>query len=440
MPRRGAPLAYRACAVAILVAFAATASAQQCESPCVRVAECGWLVELLHHERRLADVAELMRGFVCGRTDGHLIHVCCGSPPGQLQLHAEPKPQPQPEQQAQPEEQPQTEQEQQPKPAGPHTEPKPQPQPEPKPQPQPEQQAHPEEQPQTDQGQQPKPAGPVGPQDPLQHPNLRLLPMDTCGQNYSDGITDGVTPINRYPWLALLLYSLDGGPPVLLCDGALITRRYVLTVAQCIIHKNLNRYKLASVRLGEWDQHTRVDCDGDFCVPPAQDFGIEQSIPHPEYTPKLSNDIALLRLDRDAPYSPFITPICLPVAPEMRQATFVGKNLVVAGWGDTRDDYNTPVKLYIQQPVVDEQTCQQRYSRWNRHIMPSHICAGSKEGNNSCYGRSGSPLMAFEGQPPRGVLIGVPSFGPRVCNKVDTPTVYTRVSSFLTWILDNIRP
>ncbi|XP_047104443.1 CLIP domain-containing serine protease HP8-like [Schistocerca piceifrons] len=230
-------------------------------------------------------------------------------------------------------------------------------------------------------------------------------------------------------------YNENDGPPVLLCDGALVTRRYVLTVAQCVIHKNLNRYKLVSVRLGEWDQRTDVDCDGDFCVPPAQDFGIEQSIPHPEYTPKLSNDIALLRLDRDAPYSPFITPICLPVAPEMRHATFVGKNLVVSGWGDTRE-----VKLYIQQPVVDEQTCQQRYSRWNQHIMPSHICAGSKEGNNSCYGRSGSPLMAFEGQPPRGFLIGVVSFGPTACIKVDAPTVYTRVSSFLTWILDNIRP
>ncbi|XP_049960411.1 CLIP domain-containing serine protease HP8-like [Schistocerca serialis cubense] len=359
---------------------------------------------------------------------------------GAAAVHAETKPHPQPEQQAQPEEQPQTDQGQQPKPAEPHAEPKPQPQAEPKPQPQPEQQAQPEEQPQTDQGQQPKPAGPVRPQDPVQHPNLRLLPMDTCGQDYSDRITDGVTPINRYPWLALLLYSLDGGPPVLLCDGALVTGRYVLTVAQCVIHKNLNRYKLVSVRLGEWDQRTDVDCDGDFCVPPAQDFGIEQSIPHPEYTPKLSNDIALLRLDRDAPYSPFITPICLPVAPEMKQATFVGKNLVVSGWGDTRDGYNTPVKLYIQQPVVDEQTCQQRYSRWNRHIMPSHICAGSKEGNNSCYGRSGSPLMAFEGQPPRGFLIGVVSFGPRACIRVDTPTVYTRVSSFLTWILDNIRP
>ncbi|XP_049858672.1 CLIP domain-containing serine protease HP8-like [Schistocerca gregaria] len=290
----------------------------------------------------------------------------------------------------------------------------------------------------------PQPEGPAWPQSLLQHPNLRLLPTDTCGQDYSDRITAGVAPINKYPWTALLIYASGDSDLVIRCGGSLITRRYVLTVSHCVNGRTLGSYKLLSVRLGEWDQRTDVDCDGDFCAPPAEDFGIEEAVPHPRYEPlssrSASNDIALLRLDRNVPNSPFIRTICLPITPEMRQATFVGKNLVLAGWGRTEKGGSTPVKLYIEVPVVDEQTCQQRYARWDRHIVSSQICAGGRGGDDSCASNSGSALMALEGQPPRAYLIGVDSYGRRDCGVVGHPDVYTRVSSFLTWILDTIRP
>ncbi|XP_049859807.1 CLIP domain-containing serine protease HP8-like [Schistocerca gregaria] len=394
MVRHQASLAYCACAIAVL---AATASAQRCESPCVRVSECGWLAELLRREPRPPGAAQLLRGLVCGRDDRFVL-VCCGPPPGQ------PKPKPQPQ-------------------------PQPQPQPEPQPKPQPK----------------PQPDGPVRPQDPLQHPNLRLLPMDTCGQDDSDRVLGGnVTAVNQYPWMALLGYSSRGSPREFLCGGSLISSRYVLTASHCVNGRKLGSYRLVGVRLGEWDQRTDVDCSVDFCAPPAEDYGIEEAVPHPGYNPQSTsnadNDIALLRLDRDAPDNSFIRPVCLPIAPEIRQANFVGKNLVVAGWGTTEYGDVSPVKLYVGVPVVDEQTCQQRYSRWNRRIVPSQLCAGGREGKDSCTGDSGGPLMALQGRPPKGVLVGVVSFGPRECGMEGYPGVYTRVSFFLTWILDTIRP
>ncbi|XP_047120532.1 serine protease easter-like [Schistocerca piceifrons] len=388
MARRGASLAYCACALASFAAFATTASALRCETPCVKVADCGWLAALLREEPRPPGVEEAMRRRVCG-WQGRFVLVCCGSPPDQ---------------------------------------PQPQPQAPPEPQPLPE----------------PQPQGPAWPQNPLQHPNIRLLPMDTCGQDDSDRITRGnVTAVNQYPWMALLGYS-NGGPVSFLCGGSLITSRYVLTASHCVNGRKLGSYRVVSVRLGEWDQRTDVDCDGEICAPPPEDYSIEDATPHPQYRPQASanvaNDIALLRLDRDAPDNSFIRPICLPVTPEMRQATFIGKNLVVAGWGTTEYGDSSPVKLYVGVPVVDEQTCQQRYSRWNRRIVPSQMCAGGREGKDSCSGDSGGPLMAVEGRPPRAVLVGVVSFGPRECGMEGYPGVYTRVTSFLTWILDTIRP
>jgi Trypsin len=94
------------------------------------------------------------------------------------------------------------------------------------------------------------------------------------------------------------------------------------------------------VRLGEWDTSSDVDCeyiDGDrICSNAAVDIPIEKQIIHEQYDPEASNkhnDIALLRLAADAPYTEFIRPICLPFASELRSNDFVDQTLSVAGWG-----------------------------------------------------------------------------------------------------------
>jgi len=63
---------------------------------------------------------------------------------------------------------------------------------------------------------------------------------------------------------------------------------------------------------------------------------------------------------------------------------------------------------------------------------------------DSCVGDSGSGLM--RGLPDssgdrvgdKWDLIGVVSFGPRLCGTEGVPGVYTRVNSYLEWILDTV--
>ena len=62
---------------------------------------------------------------------------------------------------------------------------------------------------------------------------------------------------------------------------------------------------------------------------------------------------------------------------------------------------------------------------------------------DSCVGDSGSGLMRSRRDPSRGgagrsELIGVVSFGPRLCGTEGVPGVYSRVESFLPWILDTV--
>ena len=72
----------------------------------------------------------------------------------------------------------------------------------------------------------------------------------------------------------------------------------------------------------------------------------------------------------------------------------------------------------------------------------AQMCAGGEEGRDSCVGDSGSALMREEKSTFERVrrykLLGVVSFGPRLCGTKGVPGVYTRMRHYIDWILDNI--
>ena len=86
--------------------------------------------------------------------------------------------------------------------------------------------------------------------------------------------------------------------------------------------------------------------------------------------------------------------------------------------------------------------CREIYAKRGGVLTSSQICAGGEAGKDSCVGDSGSGLMRdvkIPGLPFwRSHLIGVVSFGPRFCGTKGVPGVYTRVNSYLDWILDTV--
>ncbi|XP_049858362.1 uncharacterized protein LOC126349011 [Schistocerca gregaria] len=280
--------------------------------------------------------------------------------------------------------------------------------------------------------------------DPEKHPNRSLLPSE-CATLLEDRIVGGnKAELGSFPWIARLGYSVKGRSRTLYrCGGALISSRYVITAAHCVTTLPSD-FQLKAVRLGEVDARGDPDCDEVQCAEPVQDFAVAAAAVHPQYnSPKFRHDVALVRLDREARFSAYVIPICLPFG-ELATQNYTGLKVTVAGWGATENGTGSDELRYTRLTVAATDECGEAYRR--THIALSgetQVCAGGAPGVDSCDGDSGGPLTLAH-QPgagdPRHVLLGVVSFGARRCGSDGFPGVYTRVGAYLNWLLDNLQP
>jgi len=182
----------------------------------------------------------------------------------------------------------------------------------------------------------------------------------------------------------------------------LINNRYVLTAAHCIAQIPTT-WRLTGVRLGEWDTATNPDCTKERsgrtdCNDPHVDVQVSEIIPHPQYQGKATqelHDIALLRLRTEVAFTNFISPVCLPTRPEQQNTIFLGRKMVVAGWGQTETNSTSNVKQKAELESVAAADCNKRYGTLGRTVTSTQLCAGGVEGIDSCRGDSGGPLGKF---------------------------------------------
>ncbi|XP_022116243.2 CLIP domain-containing serine protease 2 isoform X1 [Pieris rapae] len=283
------------------------------------------------------------------------------------------------------------------------------------------------------------------PLDVRNHPNLQLLPKD-CGSIEGERIFGGNrTSLFEMPWMVLLSYQTGRGIK-LSCGGTLITEWYILTAAHCVTFLG-NKLQLEGVILGEHDVRQNPDCervDGELmCAPPARNVTIDRVISHPGYNPQtLYDDIALVRLSEPADFSlDSMKGVCLPITPELQNMNLAGLQGIVAGWGATEDGLQSPVLLSVALPMISNRECQNIYNG-SPHIYDRQICAGGVQDKDSCGGDSGGPLM-YPGRTDltggvRYVQHGIVSYGSKRCGIGGYPGVYTRISYYMEWILDNL--
>ncbi|RZC41692.1 Trypsin domain containing protein [Asbolus verrucosus] len=223
----------------------------------------------------------------------------------------------------------------------------------------------------------------------------------------------------EYPHMAALgFYSEERKVYEFSCGGTLISNKFVITAAHCIV--NIERNELKIVRIGE------VHVPSEITTADLMDRHVKRSIVHPAFKRKGNiNDIALAELEKTVYFTRYAKPACLHSGEDEPE------NLEVIGWGKLGPTGNrSPVLQKAKIKLASFKKCAQSYrAKYGVTLNNRQICATSNK-SDTCEGDSGGPLQIKQGK--LYVLIGITSFGEECGGNL--PGIYTKIHSYLDWI------
>ncbi|XP_004682912.1 PREDICTED: prothrombin [Condylura cristata] len=261
-------------------------------------------------------------------------------------------------------------------------------------------------------------------------------------QSYVQGrIVHGLdAEIGVAPWQVMLFRK---SPQELLCGASLISDRWILTAAHCLLYPPWDKNFTADDLLVRTGKHSRTRYERGI----EKISMLERIIIHPRYNwrENLDRDIALLKLKKPITFSDYIHPVCLPdkeTASRLLQAGYKGR---VTGWGNLKEiwtvhpgELQPKVLQLVNLPIVDRQICK---ASTRIRITDNMFCAGynpeDEKRGDSCEGDSGGPFVMKSPFNDRWYQMGIVSWG-EGCDRDGKYGFYTHVFRLKKWILKAI--
>lgn len=216
--------------------------------------------------------------------------------------------------------------------------------------------------------------------------------------------------IEEAPWQLLMLSNEEGGGTGN-CGASWIGERWVITAAHCVegnVAGDIEIYAGITKR-SEARSTNRLK--------------VARIISHPDY-PKQWKDIAILELAQDVT-STKARPIRMASPKDVTAgATRPGATVMATGWGGVNRNGQLAETLQGVTSKVHDTT---KYTiNW--------AGLGGSLNVGSCGGDSGGPCVVKDALGVDWVLAGISSTISSYCGDPNSPSSYTRVSSFYTWV------
>ncbi|XP_059831441.1 prothrombin [Hypanus sabinus] len=246
--------------------------------------------------------------------------------------------------------------------------------------------------------------------------------------------------IGSAPW-QVMLFQIH--PQQLICGGSILSDRWIITAAHCILYPPWNKNFSATDIVARLGKHVRAQYEHSR----EKIVKLDKIIVHPYYNwqSNLNRDIALLHTTTPIPFNDYISPICLPskeVAISLLRTHHMGR---VTGWGNLAESFvniNSVKAQELQQihlPIVDQEICK---SSTSIKVTSNMFCAGfspeSDRRGDACEGDSGGPFVMKNPDDNRWYLIGIVSWG-EGCDRDGKYGFYTHVFKLKRWLRKSIR-